>query len=55
MCSLNSMFLSSLIEELGTKEENYKAGCTLTFGVQCIIHLISYFKCDFVTVNNLLT
>ena len=26
------MFLSSLIEELSTKEENNKAGCTLTFG-----------------------
>ena len=29
------MFLSSLIEELCTKEENKKAGCTLTFGGQC--------------------
>ena len=29
------MFLSSLIEELCTKEENNKAGCTLTFGGQC--------------------
>ena len=26
------MFLSSLIEELCTKEENNKAGCTLNFG-----------------------
>ena len=30
------MFLSSLIEELCTKEENNKAGSTLTFGGQCI-------------------
>ena len=31
------MFLSSLIEELCTKEENNKAGCTLTFGGQCTL------------------
>ena len=31
------MFLRSLIEELCTKEENNKAGCTLTFGGQCSI------------------
>ena len=30
------MFLSSLVEELCSKEENNKAGCTLTFGGQCI-------------------
>ena len=30
------MFLSSLIEEFCTKKENNKAGCTLTFGGQCI-------------------
>ena len=30
------MFLSSLIEELCSKEENNKEGCTLTFGGQCI-------------------
>ena len=36
MCSLNFLFLSSLIEELCTKEENNKAGCTLIFGGQCI-------------------
>ena len=30
------MFLSSLIEELCTKEENNESGCTLTFGGQCI-------------------
>ena len=28
------MFLSSFIEELRTKEENDKSGCTLTFGEQ---------------------
>ena len=33
------MFLSSLIEELCTKEENNKASCTLTFGGQCIYQL----------------
>ena len=30
------MFLSSLTEELCTKEENNKAGCILFFGDQCI-------------------
>ena len=29
------MFLSSLIEDLCTKEENNKASCTLTFVEQC--------------------
>ena len=29
------MFLSSLIEELCSKEENNEAHCTLTFGGQC--------------------
>ena len=29
------MYLSSLIEELCTKEENNKASYTLTFGEQC--------------------
>ena len=33
------MFLSSLIEELCTKEENNKAGCALTFGGQCILYV----------------
>ena len=33
------MFLSSLIEELCTKEENNEVGCTLTFGGQCITPL----------------
>ena len=37
MCSVNFMFLSSLIEELCTKEENNKVGCTLIFGGQCIL------------------
>ena len=31
------MFLRSLIEELCIKEENNKAGCTLTFGGRVII------------------
>ena len=35
MCSLNFMFISLLIEELCTKEENNKTGCTLTFRGQC--------------------
>ena len=34
--SLNFMFLSSLIEELCTKEENDKTGCKLNFGYECI-------------------
>ena len=34
MCSLNFMSFSSLIEELCTKDENNKTGCTLTFGGQ---------------------
>ena len=33
------MFLSSIIEELCTKEENNKAGSILTFGGQCISFL----------------
>ena len=41
MCSRNFMFLSSLIEELSTKEENNKAGLTLTFGGQCILQCIT--------------
>ena len=36
------MFLSSLIEESCTKEENNKAGCTLTFGGQCIFMPFSF-------------
>ena len=34
------MFITSLIEELCTKEENNKAGCTLTFGGQFIFILV---------------
>ena len=34
------MFLSSLIEELCTKEENNEAGRTLTFRGQCIFELL---------------
>ena len=30
------MFINSLIEELCTNGENNKAGCTLTFGGQCM-------------------
>ena len=37
MFSLNFIFLSSLIEELCTKEENDKTGCKLNFGHECII------------------
>ena len=33
--SLHFMFLSSLIEELWTKEENDKTGCKLNFGHEC--------------------
>ena len=36
------MLLSSLIEKLCTKEENNKAGCTLTYGEQCIIIMFYY-------------
>ena len=35
------MFLNSLIEELCTKEENKKAGCTLTFGGQFILESLN--------------
>ena len=35
--SLNFMFLSLLIKELCTNEENNKVGCTLIFGGQCIL------------------
>ena len=34
--SLNFMFLSLLIEELCTKEENDKTGCNFNFGHECI-------------------
>ena len=33
------MFISLLNEELCTKEQNNKAGCTLTFGGQCKISM----------------
>ena len=36
--SLNLMFLSSLIEELCTKEENDKTGCKLNFGHECRLY-----------------
>ena len=36
MFSLNFMFLCSLIEELCTKEENYKTSCNFNFGHDCI-------------------
>ena len=35
--SLNFMFLYSLIEELSTKEENNKTGCSFNFEHQCNI------------------
>ena len=40
------MFLSSLIQELCTKEENGKSGCTFNFGHECIFYLFIsiYFK-----------
>ena len=38
------MLLSSLIEELCSKEEINEAGCTLTFGGQCTLRL---FFCNF--------
>ena len=39
------MFLSSLIEELCTKEENDKTGCKLNFGHECTLkhcNLVKY-------------
>ena len=35
MFSLNFMFFCSLIEELCTKEENYKTSCNFNFGHEC--------------------
>ena len=35
--SLNFMFLCSFIEELCTKEENYRTGCFFNFEHQCIL------------------
>ena len=37
MFSLNFMFFCSLIEELCTKEENYKTSCKFNFGHECNI------------------
>ena len=37
MFSLNFMFFCSIIEELGTKEENYKTSCNFNFGHECIL------------------
>ena len=37
MFSLNFMFFCSLIEELCTKEENYKTSCNFNFGHECTI------------------
>ena len=46
------MFLSSLIEELCTKEENDKTGCKLNFGHECKIGLseerYKYFRFTFI-------
>ena len=38
------MFLSSLIEELCTKEENNEAGSTFTFGGQCTFKHLNSIK-----------
>ena len=51
------MFFSSLIEELFTKEENNKAGCTLTSGEQCIMYtfgnILAVFRfCEFCSYRN---
>ena len=35
MFSLNFMFFCSIIEELCTKEENYKTSCNFNFGHEC--------------------
>ena len=37
MFSLNFMFFCSLIEELCTKEENYKTSCNFNFGHECTL------------------
>ena len=47
------MFLSSLIEELCTKEENNKAGCTVTFGGQCTKALLIYSSSFFIRFCNI--
>ena len=38
MSSLIFMFFCSLIEELCTKEENYKTSCNFNFGYECIFN-----------------
>ena len=44
MFSLNFMFFCSLIEELCTKEENYKTSCNFNFGHECMIECIYKYK-----------
>ena len=51
MFSLNFMFFCSLIEELCTKEENYKASCNFNFGHECI-SIVCYFSLYNVTVDD---
>ena len=46
MFSLNFVFFCLLIEELYTKEENYKTNCNFNFGHECIFH-----KSEFVYPN----
>ena len=41
MFSLNFMFFCSLIEELCTKEENYKTSCNFNFGHECILKKVT--------------
>ena len=38
------MFLCSLIEELCTKEENYKTSCNFNFGHECIYAALNIIK-----------
>ena len=40
MVSLNFMFFCSLIEELYTKEENYKTIHNFNFGHECIVNFV---------------
>ena len=56
MFSLNFTFFCSLIEELCTKEENYKTSCNFNFGHECVMNLtlgyLSFLKLsDFLPVN----
>ena len=48
MCSLNFTFVSSLIEELCTNEENNKAGCTFWKGMFCEGHIIQFLQKDYI-------